>query len=196
MSRSPFKFLINLVVVVRAKTTGTHRFSTYSARCFAFVKLMVMLHAKSFCSRLFFTNRTKNPLVVKLPMFRVCGNKDKVFNSVIVSDAVDMVNHFGFCEKPSNRLFHYKPVLHNISSIISIWMRLTKNFNISTVFNSFPIAIVSGKLRVVSYGLPSTFGAKFIFSIWPKVNRNFAVFAIGVWFVNHINAIKLTTMEL
>ncbi len=68
---------------------------------------------------------------VKPQVFGVGGNEDKIFDLVVVFNAVYMVYNFAFFKIPSNVLFHHKSVLKNLVSTSKIRVARAMHQNIS-----------------------------------------------------------------
>ena len=67
---------------------------------------------------------------MKSAVIMLC-HEEQIFNSVIISDMVDMMYYLIFGKVPSDMSFHHKDVLHNISVSCRIGMIRHINFDVA-----------------------------------------------------------------
>lgn len=125
---------------------------------------------------------------VKFDVLRVTSNQNKVSNAIVVSDSVDMVNNFPPREKSANGLFHFEPMLKNITSLGSIGVILGKNLNIPVIRHSLPISIIWICFRMISYVIVATDAAKrtaiFCWFRFSNIERLFTLLTFPIGFIH------------
>ncbi len=79
-------------------------------------------------------------------MFGLATYQYKIFKSIIVSYAIDVMDYFLRQEKSTEMFFHYKTVFKNVmSTFMCIWMVVGNNPNIPIpifTFSAFPIWMI------------------------------------------------------
>lgn len=77
----------------------------------------------------------KSLAAVNFRMLRSCQH-DKVFNTIIRPDSIDVVDTFLGVKKPPQFFFHYKAVLKYVALAVAVWMVCIADFNIAIPINA------------------------------------------------------------
>lgn len=106
-------------------------FSTYPLCGFSSTSpLLIMSMAERFCVMFFSANSTIWIRMV-LKMFFLRFAENQIFDSVIISNSVNMVYDFIFKKHPSNFLFHYKAMLKHPAVLMGRRMVGANNCDVS-----------------------------------------------------------------
>jgi len=132
-----------LTAIIKAKRSTLGFCEEFCSKRLSFFTLMAL----PMCKSVFGLARNASKRIAN--MMTIGGVKFKIFNSVISSNSIYVVDNFALFEKSSKMLFHHKSLLGNITQTISCWMIGTVNFFVSIRY--FPANVVGGFLSFLKF---------------------------------------------